>query len=248
MGLFGLGITEQQQASKAATKGYPQFGNIARFFTFHEHFNREALNLTDAAELYTSAVSGTGAVTMGNANRLVHTTGTTINSTATVRTSGLGMARTARAIDDRSRIIIDIVFTISSGTASVEYFIGLLLSNSALTTVPGSNVRKIGLEVDTAVDGDFHLNSANASDEEDTDTGVTADTTTRLLRIDITGDNAATVTLFPGVDDTAAADGTHTATSLGATSGNVFLLHTLAKTLDTASKVLDINEYSIDVR
>jgi len=241
-------VISQKRMAKGAVKGYPEFGNITSDFRFHEHFNRGSLNITGAEELYTTNASGTAAFSQVGSNRFSIATGTTINSVGAARMSGMSILRVASHIDSRTRFTLDIIPHLASPTDNLEFFCGLINTSGDLTALPGSNVRKLGWEVDTAVDDNVHLNSSDGTDESDTDTGVTATTDNRLCRFEVTGENAATISLFPAANDNETPDAIHTVTALGATSSRAFMLYFYAKTLNTTTKIFQIREFSIDLR
>ena len=249
MPVFTTPITQQNQAGTSGIIGYPAIGSMKQFIIFSDEFNREVVNPTNAVALYTTVNNaGTGATTIANQDALQIATTASSNDDNDTRISGVGFARVANYIDLRTTLIFDIIFTTDTAIANQQFFVGIIDSNTSISGLP-TTTRHLGVYLDTSVDNDLRLSSANGTTQVKTDIGVATASKHYRLNINWNGDDSATLTLYIATGSPqvyTSVLGTQTVTSLanGANFLHAYELHGYNKTLTTAAKKLFLEEWA----
>jgi len=250
MGLFTIGIEKQLQAASAGIYSYPQIGQLKKDTVVIDEFLRETLNPTGALATYTTASNdsnGTISILDQKGLQLIPDT-SAIGDDATARTSELSINRvTPNEIDNRTLITVFVNFSVRTIT-SIEGFIGILDSSSALTALP-TTARHLGVFWDISAGANFTLSSGNATAQATTDSGVTVAANDRFtLRIQWTGDDTADISLFTGTFPTFTTQSTnHAATTiLDGAVDRAMELHFFQQVEAAVSRPLDIHSWRAD--
>lgn len=246
MPIFSTTIGTQNQAGSAGAYSYPDLNQCKQYSQILEEFSRESLNPTNFPQIYTATAASSGTANIVNGGFLRMATAATLNDYESLRTSGLTFARTPswNALDLRSVINMDILFRISGPLTSIQMFIGLLDTAAAVTALP-TTARHMGMYIDTSVNGNWFLSSANGSTQSATDTGIAFDANSRRLNINWTGTDAATITQYTSTNNYANSEASKTVTSLSLSGDFGIEFVIFLKTLNTAAKDVDINEYRV---
>jgi len=247
MPLITIGIQKQLLASSSGVNQYPNLTQLKVNTEIGDDFNRETLTPSDFPLLYATAITNSAAITLVNAQSLQMTSGGTINSQSTVRTSQLNLQRTPPAtggtgsdvFDTRSSLEFVSIFKVSA-TTTMEAFVGLLDSEAALTGLP-TTASHLGLQLNTASSANYFFTSADGSTQTTVDTGVSS-TDNVILVIKWTGDNSASMELFniSGVSQFSTA-----VTALGTVTS--MELHFFTENLASAGKTLTVDEWKFKV-
>lgn len=216
---------------------YPQLLSTDKGTTSGDIFNREDVTPTGAYTLYSTSTVGTGTYTTTiGSQRLALATSAALNDANSIRTSGYmfrnnRMSSLETAINGTpSQLVVDIPFAFSS-TTDVQLFIGLLASQSGLTALP-TTTRHLGIYVDTSVDSNIRLSSANGTTQVTTNTNTAISVTNYDIRLTITGADTATIQLINST--TQAVVSTQTVTSIQNGGFVQFELHVFLKTIGAA--------------
>jgi len=222
MGLYTIGLQEQQSAAQSGISIYPQQGNQDKDRGWFDIFSRTNMNEADTYPLYTLDVDGTGAVTIATTGGrgISITTGADLNSRANVRTTGLTLSRAEsyQQVSRRSTLELDFVFTISAaGADNTEFFIGVqVLTMAALTVIPTTS-RHFGVFVNQSASNLLVMTSGNGSAQSTTNSTSDSTDAIRFYRLNArwTGNDSVVLTMFETAsltDLTETETGSHTVT------------------------------------
>lgn len=241
------GLVQQEQAAAASATSYPQMPNSGLNWRYTDEFTRESLNPTNAYALYATSAVGAGSVAVAELRQLEINTEAGIGSEATCRISGFGFQRqsSSTVLANRTTIKTRIVFFPDSVTdTNSEIFVGLVNNTAALTALPGSATRGMGIRLNTASSANWFLWSSNGSAEVTTDTATAA--TNQPHRVDITwsGDDAGLIEFF---DDEDSATPTSSVTVSSLVIGDQGLqLNFYVNPLNAEGKSLIIQEWDME--
>jgi len=243
MGLYTIGLQQQEVSAGSGRSSYPQIGQIKKDSTIIDEFARGSLNPTDTPLFYTTISNDSnGTATISDARNLVLTTDSSaIGDDVNTRTSGVSFERVPinSVTDLRSQIITNVIFNIGQ-TADTEGFIGLINDFAGFAGVP-TTTRHIGLFWDASAQANFILSSGNGSAQATTDTGIALATGVFRLQMIWPGNDSARVEFFtPGPPDTL--DAIHTVTTLNMAT-RAFMLHFFVQTEAAAAKTVNITEW-----
>ena len=251
MPVFTTPVSSQNTATSGGVSGYPQIGSIKQFTVISDEFNRPTLNPTNLMPFYTLANgAGTGTAAIASAlNQVQVTTTNTTNDNSTLRTSGIGFARASHFIDNRTSLVLDIVFSLGSAT-SEKVFVGFINSDTPISALPTTAIH-MGIYLDTSVSNNLILSSANGSAQVTTDTG-SAIVANQLYRLNIswTGTQSAVITLYTSVSGTGLNDLTllvkqQTVSALATGIALAFEIQWFIQTLTTATRQLSCQEWQV---
>lgn len=219
---------------------------------FTDDFARTAITPTGYPTLYTNAETGASG-TSGMSATLNRVTLTTDSSGAgddqDMYTSGLRIDRnyplifTGMTMPDMqtSAVQIDLPFVMGSA-ADIEGFIGIHSGVAALTALP-TTARHLGVYWDKSAGNNFMLSSSDGTTQTTVDTTTAFSTAGFILRINWTGEDAATLTLLTAAG---AASGTAaTVTAFNGASAASHEIHWFVQTETTAAKSLNIYPWRI---
>lgn len=239
-------ITRQEQASSGGVVAYPQVSGIKQFSKFMDDFNRENVNVSGMAVLYTAS-SDNGSNTIFAGSQLLMSTGTTIGGANSIRTNSFGITRQASTIDARSSIKFTGVFQVSALPLASFVFFGLLNSQSALSALP-TTVRNLGVFLDKASSDNWFTTSANGSTQVTEDTGIDHTSSAIItMEIEISGDNAATIKIWIGSTTVGDPDFTDTVTALSLSTSLPFEVHFYSETGAASSFNSIVHEYAVEL-
>jgi len=200
--LFTTSVQNQETASTAGRYSYPQIAQPKKFSVISDEFVRNSLNPTGAITLYTTAGTGTPAVTIANPGITIATSGT-IGDNNSTRSSGLSFVRQAIDpvnLDTRSQLEMDIIWNFyTNHLTNMKMFIGLMYKGAALTALPTSADSVVGgVLLDTTANANIKLVSSNYVAFSSTDTGIAASAVDYRLNIKWTGNDSAVLSLYSG--------------------------------------------------
>jgi len=145
--------------------------------------------------------------------------------------------------DNYTRIRVEIAFFLGNATGS-EMFCGIMQrAQGALAAIPVNTFRFAGVIFDDSVGNNWFLNGANGVTLDDNDTGVAADGTQSMVRIDWTANASQTLTLFQGTDLRTVVGGPVTVVGINRSSGEI---HFFIQNEGAAAETLTINSVSIE--
>jgi len=237
MGLYTIGLQQQQQSSSAGLRGYPQITGITINSIFSDSFNRSSLNPTNAYELYSTVADNSGTVTMFSENQVKMLTGTTIGNHAVIRTDELSFELGGISPDTKSGMTFTILVQLEQ-TADTEFYAGIVDIGTDLLTLPASGQRHMGIRLDRSASANWFFTHANGTDLVTADTAIAASTTTGTLVIEWRGTNDATMTFTVGTSSA-----TETVTAYGTAISN---FTALTQTEGAAAKGGRISGWSVE--
>lgn len=243
MPIFTTPISQQNQASSPGFQRYPDTPNLSQYGTYGDNFYRNAIDYTGAVTLYSTTVVGTGSFAIQASSRGRLLTSATTNDDVSTFTL-LNFSRIPDTFVNTSLFIMDIIFSINS-TANNNVFIGLLDSQSAITSNP-TTAKHMGVLFNDAASANLFLTSADGSTQTTTDSAVAMATNTFYrLNISWTGNNSAVLSLYSGTGrlSTNTLVKTQTVSSLG--SADALPLHFFVKTTTTAAKSAVIYNWQV---
>ena len=245
MGLYTIGLQQQQRGASAGTKVFPDIGSVTTDQRIRDSFKRVDLAPTNAYVIYTTSTTGSGTAAIASSlDRFDLTTGSTAGNDVSTRVSNIGFYRGGAGIfqdNTRSLIEIDILFNLGN-VVGVETFIGLMTVNTALTVLP-TTARHLGLRFDDSAENNWILTSADGTTQSTTDTSVAASSSVFRLNISWTGDDSAELRLFGGTNATVQQGGTHTVTAFGG-AARTGIIHFFVQAEGATAESLRIHEWS----
>lgn len=197
MPLITIGIQQQKQAASAGFKLYPGLPGFTADVQYGDEFKRDDLTPTDAYQLYTVNVNGTGTATIGNDGVLLLDTSNTIGNDVDVRTTGYAFTPDSNEPTNfHSQYILEIRLALLQ-TADTEAFVGFVFGD-ALSALPVNTTIHMGLEFDASGDANWQFVDANGTTKNTNDTGVAASTGAISLKITWRDANDATMEILNG--------------------------------------------------
>lgn len=188
----GIALQAKQYTS------YPYFMKAKDVACF-DYFDRATLNPTNAIAYYV-ATPATAGTAITNSDNLVVTTAAVDDDYIDLKCSEFALARTSLSgitginpsLSTGNRIRVQFEFHPNESTQTAG-FVGLV-TPATLTAIP-STARHLGITWDTDVDANMYITSSNGTTQVKT-TAITLATTARLVDINWTGLNTATITVY----------------------------------------------------
>jgi len=206
---------------------YPDFPIRARGYSYGDDMNRESTTPTGCWTMYTNAENGAGgatALSLTFCGRIM-TTDVTAGNDQHDRVSGIRLERAYQSTITGMRFPAEDVtgtirtyqpFSVDSA-ADGEAFIGIHSGVAQINALP-TTARHLGVYWDISAGANYMLTSSNGTTQVTVDTTIPVDTAIHILRIDWTGEDAATLQLLTAAGAT---EGTGaTVTAFNGTSAN----------------------------
>lgn len=234
---------EPVNAFETRTKSYPEAPTFFKGWSWLDDFNRAALNMTNAPEIYAVGTTGTGSQTMINNSSVRLGTGATSLSDADMRTVfQITRANETDLFDARSSVVITQLIRLTAIT-DVEVFVGLIDQTAAMTALP-STENMLGVVVDRSTSANFLFIESDGTTPVSTDTGVAVDTANKIVRITWNADGAI-IELLNDSGEVLASRTVVNVPTISASRGMV--LHAFVSNEAAAAKNLDYNVVRMDL-
>lgn len=211
--------------------------------SFRDEFNREALTPTDAYQLYTTNVTGTGTATIILARTMRLAVSATIGHDVDVRTSGFNMSRVLQGIDTRAQLELDAIFLTLNPQTDIEMFIGLIETSAAITALP-TTADHFGIQINQSANANYRFSYGDGAAQTLVDTGVAIVGVDHKINMKWLSNTEVDMELFDGADqDNSLATDSHTALTLANASS--LQLHFFMSTEIAGAKSLDIAGWKV---